>query len=268
MKEYQRYFDLNKAAWNRRTPVHCRSKFYDLEGFKSGKSSLNYIELEEVGEVRGKSLLHLQCHFGQDTLSWARLGAEVTGADLSDAAIETAQGLAAELQLPAEFICANVLELDRHLKQQYDIIFTSYGVLTWLPDLPRWGEVIAKALKPGGFFYIVEFHPMLHVLDYHKPEGIAHPYFDTREAYEEVFTGTYTDGGEDLELHGVEWRHSISDIINALTGQGLRLEYFNEFPFSVYNCFPDMVEAGEGRWVFKDIGEKIPYLFSLKAWKL
>lgn len=267
MKAYQRYFDLNKAAWNRRTPVHRSSKFYDVEGFKAGKSSLNFIELEEIGEVRDKSLLHLQCHFGQDTLSWARLGAEATGADLSDAAIDAARELAAELKLPAEFICANVLELDRHLKRQFDIVFTSYGVLGWLPDLPRWGEVIANALKPGGFFYMVEFHPVLQVFDYDKPGGIEASYFDTREAEESVFTGTYTDGGEDLELHDVEWRHSVGDIINALTGQGLHLEFFNEFPFSVYNCFPGMIEAGEGRWVFKDIGGNIPYLFSLKARK-
>ena len=151
--------EINRANWNERTPVHAASAFYDVEGFRAGQATLREIELREVGAVSGRSLLHLQCHFGLDTMSWARQGAKATGIDFSDAAIDLARSLNGELGLETRFICSNVYDLPKVLDEQFDIVFTSYGVLTWLPDLDGWAEVIDNHLKPGGVFYIVEHHP-------------------------------------------------------------------------------------------------------------
>jgi len=122
--------------------------------FRNGEVHLYPIEIEEVGDVRGKSLLHLQCHFGMDTMSWARLGADVTGLDFSDNAIETARQISAELEIPARFVCSNIYDAPNVLSEKFDIVFTSYGALCWLPDLKKWGEVVAHFVKPGGIFYI------------------------------------------------------------------------------------------------------------------
>jgi SAM-dependent methyltransferase len=160
------YMGKNRELWDEITPIHVQSDFYDLEGFKNGRSSMLYpIEIEEVGDVGEKSLLHLQCHFGMDTLSWARLGAKVTGADFSEKAIEMARSLSKELNIEADFVLSNIYDLPKHLKGEFDIIYTSGGVLYWLPDLKRWGEIIAHFLKPGGFFYILEGHPFSCVFD-------------------------------------------------------------------------------------------------------
>src|SRR5919206_2445351 len=155
-----KYVESNRSLWDGWTRLHAHSEFYDLAGFKAGRSSLKDIELAEVGDVRGRSLLHLQCHFGQDTLSWARLGAEVTGVDFSTEAIRLARALNEELHIPARFIQSNIYALPDVLDERFDIVFTSYGVLAWLPDLDAWGEIVARYLKPGGFFYIVENHPL------------------------------------------------------------------------------------------------------------
>ncbi len=161
----EQYFEANRQIWNLRTEVHKTSAFYDVEGWKKGKTSLNDIELREVGDVTGKKLLHLQCHFGQDTLSWARLGARVTGCDLSDNAIAYARQLAREAGLKARFVRCNVYDLSRYLGGKYDIVFASYGVVGWLPDLEPWAAVIARFVKKGGFFYLAEFHPVVWMLD-------------------------------------------------------------------------------------------------------
>ena len=151
--------EVNRRNWNERTPVHVASDFYDVEGFKAGRITLSDLEREGVGDARGRSLLHLQCHFGLDTLSWARLGARVTGVDLSDDAIATARRLNAELGLDARFIRANVFDLPEVLDEEFDVVYTAMGVLVWLPDLTAWARVVARHLKPGGLFYLLETHP-------------------------------------------------------------------------------------------------------------
>ena len=138
---------------------------YNVEGFKAGRITLNDIEIEEIGAVEGKSLLHLQCHFGMDTMSWARLGAEATGVDLSDASIDLANELNAELGLGTRFIRSNVYDLPDVLDGEFDIVYTSLGALCWLPDLTRWGQVIARFLKPGGTFYVRDEHPAGRIFD-------------------------------------------------------------------------------------------------------
>ncbi|MGH8056587.1 MAG: class I SAM-dependent methyltransferase [Candidatus Entotheonellia bacterium] len=159
------YLAANQALWDIWTPYHVTSPFYNVAGFKAGRDSLDPITLAGPGDVRGKSLLHLQCHFGLDTLSWARRGATVTGVDFSEEAITTARALATELHLHATFLQSNLYDLPQHLTGHFDVVFTSYGVLGWLPELEGWAQVIAHFLKPGGIFYIVEAHPFALLFD-------------------------------------------------------------------------------------------------------
>ncbi len=203
----QDYTQTNKNLWNQKTAIHIQSEFYDIPAFIAGKSSLNQIELDLLGEVQGKKILHLQCHFGQDTLSLARMGAKVTGIDLSDKAIEKASALANQLKLDARFICCDVLALDQHLEEQFDFVFTSYGTIAWFPKLDKWGQLIHQFLRSGGKFVMAEFHPMIWMLDDHF-ERIEHPYFNTKTFYE-AYTTSYTDGGAHPLTMGYSWNHPI-----------------------------------------------------------
>lgn len=259
------YIKINRELWNKKTPVHIASKFYDVEGFINGESSLNPAELEALGDVSGKSLLHLQCHFGQDTLSWARLGAEVTGVDLSDKAIDEAKNLNNKLGLNAEFICCNVYDLKQHLDKKFDIVFTSYGTIGWLPDLDKWAEIISHFLKPGGTFFIAEFHPTLLLFDWNF-EFIEYPYFNT--GMMPGFTkGTYADWNADINSSACEWSHSFEELFSALMDHGLNIVQFKEYPYSYYNCFNKMVKNNKGWWEIDGMEGKLPLMYSIKAIK-
>jgi len=267
LSEFERF---DQANWNELAPIHARSAFYDLAGFKAGRCSLTSIEREELGDVAGKSLLHLQCHFGMDTLSWARLGARVTGVDYAPAAIDLARDLSRELGLEARFLYASIYDLPALLEETFDIVFTSYGVLCWLPDLARWGQVIAHFLKPGGVFYIVEGHPFANVF-YNEPDAtrleVAYPYFPAAgpQAYE--CDGSYAD--TDVEVHhtSYEWPHSLGEIVNALLRAGLQLDFLHEFDRNVYRSHPYLVQGEDGWWRLPEHAESVPLMFSLKATK-
>lgn len=261
------YLSNNYSLWNKRAKPHSESKFYDMKGFILNETSLNSIEQNEVGDVKGKSLLHLQCHFGQDTLSWARNGAFVTGIDFSNTAIGLAKSLSCELDIPASFICADIYNLPTVLDDKFDIVFTSYGVIKWLPDVWRWAEIIAQSLKPSGFFYMVEFHPFIYVLDYESAERIEHSYFHTTEpiCYEEVGSYAMPESSESHPAYA--WSHTISDIVNALLAVELKLEFIHEFPYSVINCFPFVREDGLGKYVHSKYPNMVPMLYSIKATK-
>ncbi len=282
--EFSKYFEANKQSWNKRTSVHKDSAFYDLASFKNRKSSLNKIELEELGDVKGKTLLHLQCHFGMDTMSWAREGAIVTGVDFSDEAIKLAQELSTELNIPAHFICANVYDLLKSLKVSptgvpeqgegkehsllegvFDIVFTSYGTIGWLPDLDAWAGIVAHFLKPGGTFYIADFHPALWMMD-DNFEHIKYNYFNTEVITEEI-SGTYSD--RDAPIKSIEhgWNHPFSEIISSLLKHNLQIQLFNEFPYSPYNCFNNLEQGADGMWRIKGMDEKMPMMYSIKAIK-
>ena len=274
MDNYQSYFEANKQSWNKRTAVHKDSAFYDLASFKKGKSSLNKIELEELGSVKGKSLLHLQCHFGMDTMSWQREGAHCVGVDLSDEAIKLAKEINEELKLKTEFICANIYDLKSALKVSptggdlegaFDIVFTSYGTIGWLPDLDKWAGIVAHFLKPGGIFYIADFHPVLWMMD-DSFEKIKYHYFNTDVISEEIL-GTYSD--RDAPIKSIEhgWNHPFSEIFNALVKHGLQILQFNEFPYSPYNCFKNLEQGTDGMWRIRGMDEKMPVMYSIKAVK-
>ena len=279
MENFDLYFKANKNLWNQRTAVHKDSDFYNLAGFKAGESVLTSIELNELGDVKGKTMLHLQCHFGMDSLDWARRGAKVTGVDLSDIAIEEAKKLNEELGLDAKFICANVYDIaiSKNEKAEtppseglgeaetFDIIFTSYGTIGWLPDLQPWAKMIAERLKPGCTFYLAEFHPVVWLFD----DDFTH----IKYAYENrgvIVTenqGTYTDRNADIRGKEYSWNHSISEVLNALIHAGLKIEMFNEHMYSPYPCFRNVVEFETGKWHIKGLEGKIPMVYSLRVIK-
>ena len=261
----------NMENWDDRVDVHKESEFYDVEGFLKGRQTLDPIELEEVGDVSDKSLLHLMCHLGIDTLSWARLGAVATGVDFSEKAIRLAEDLSDQIGVAARFIASDIYKLPEVLDGEFDIVFTSGGVLTWLPDLEKWAKIVARYVKRGGFFYIREFHPASYVLD--DDEGVEelrlrYPYFPSGPMrFEEG--GTYADSSSDVKSAVTyEWSHSLSEIINSIIDAGLRVDFFNEFPFTTWRELPFMIQRDDGRWVLPSHQEGLPLMFSLKASKL
>ena len=265
-----RYVDANRRHWNELTPIHRESEFYDVPGFKAGKSTLHSVELEDLVDVSGKSLLHLQCHFGLDTMSWARLGARVTGVDFSDKSIELACSLAEELGSQARFILSDIYGLTGLLDERFDIVFTSYGVLTWLPDLGRWGQLISHFLKPGGTFYMVEFHPFSEVFDDECAGAnlrLRYPYFHTREPMRFETERDYADADAEVSTPEYAWAHSMGDIVNSIVSAGLRIEFLHEFPFTAYRALPMMDRGEDGWWRLKAGSGSVPLMFSLKATK-
>jgi SAM-dependent methyltransferase len=259
----ENYIELNRQSWNARTGVHIASDFYDVDGFLKGASSLNDIELGLLGDVAGKRILHLQCHFGQDTLSLARLGADVTGIDLSDRAIDEARKLNEKLDLSAEFICCNLYDLPQHLDAKFDIVFTSYGTISWLPDLQKWAEIVARFLKPGGRFVFVEFHPVVWMFDDDFKE-FKYSYFN-RGAIVETGSGTYADQSAPIETHDVGWNHPLNEVIGNLLRAGLKIEHFQEYDYSPYACFKTVEKIGEKKFVIPQLGGKIPMVYSIVA---
>ncbi|RBL90994.1 class I SAM-dependent methyltransferase [Chitinophaga flava] len=241
-----------------------KSAFYNLDKFKAGSTSLNPIEIRELGDVSGKKLLHLQCHFGMDTISWARLGAITTGLDFSDKAITAAKNLALELEANSQFVCSNVYDAGLHITDKFDIVFTSYGTIGWLPDLDKWAAVIVERLKPGGVFYMVDFHPILWMFD-DEFSYIKYSYFNTGEPIEEEKSGTYADREADLKDKEYGWNHSLSEILNALIKAGLTISFFNEHTDSPYECFSNMVKTGPDSYQIASMQNKIPLLYSIKA---
>ena len=263
MEHYGKFFEANKNLWNKRTVIHKDSSFYDVDGFKAGKNVLTSIELKELGDVKGKKMLHLQCHFGLDSLNWAKLGADVTGIDLSDEAIKVARNLNDELGMNTKFICCNVYDLKNYVDDQFDIVFTSYGVIGWLPDLDQWAKIISYYLKPGGTFYMAEFHPVIWMFDDDFKE-IKYCY-ENLGVIETESQGTYTDRNADIKAKEYGWNHSISEVLNALIRQGMKIEFFNEYMYSPYPCFHEVVSDNKGGWWIKGMEGKIPMVYSVKA---
>lgn len=261
-------FEHNRESWNELTTLHAKSNFYDIDSFKNGKTSLNHIEIEELGDIRGKKILHLQCHFGMDTLSLARQGAEVVGVDISDTSIQIATELSNELEIPAKFVRSNIYDIKDVLNETFDIVYTSYGAINWLDDLDKWAKIIYYYLKPNGRFHMVEFHPFIYTLDDNSEIGKS--YFKSKPL-ETIVENSYTDKSSEVSnknLKHIEWHHSLSEIHNSLITNGLKIEFLNEFPYQVYNCFPNLVEYEKGKWVSNKYGDKIPHMYSIKAKKI
>jgi len=265
MQEEDDYLKINRQSWNEKTEIHLKSEFYDVEGFLNGKSSLNSIDLNLLGDVKGKKILHLQCHFGQDTLSLARLGAIVTGVDLSDKAIESAKKLSEEINLPARFICCDVYNLPNHLNDEFDLVFTSYGTIGWLPDLNKWAGIVSQYLKPNGQFVFAEFHPVVWMFndDFNK---IGYNYFNTGPIIE-TLSGTYAEKEAKITQQYVNWNHAMSEVVNSLIQNGLTINSLDEFDYSPYNCFRHTIEFEPGKFRIEHLGNNIPMVYAILATK-
>jgi SAM-dependent methyltransferase len=267
------YLAANRRLWDAWTPINARSDFYAVERFKAGEVRLRDWEIAEVGEVAGKDLLHLQCHFGLDTLSWARLGARVTGADFSDAGVRQARALAAELGIDARFVCAEVTELPRHLDGAFDVVYTTFGVLGWLPDLGRWAQVAAHFVRPGGILYVAEAHPVLWVWDDGEDVRpgqlrLKYPYWQQPEPLAVPVRGSYADPSAQVdEPTEYSWQHSLGEIVTAVANAGLRIEFLHEFPFVVWPL-PFLEGRSDRTWRLPgELDGRLPLLFSLRARK-
>lgn len=263
--DYASFFEKNKNSWNRRTSVHVESEFYNMRAFLNGENTLNAPELELLGDVSGKSILHLQCHFGQDSISLARMGANVTAVDLSDASIQQAKKLSEQLNVPVEFICCNVYDAEKYIDKKFDIVFTSYGTIGWLPDLNEWARLISAFLKPGGEFIFAEFHPVVWMFD-NDFKTIGYSYFNSGPIIEQE-SGTYADRSADLNQEYIGWNHSLSEVINSLAQNGLGVKSFSELDYSPYNCFRHTFEFEKGKFRIAHLADKIPMMYTLKAIK-
>lgn len=259
----------NRAYWDELAAVHPDTDFYDVEGFLDGESTLRDVEREELADVvgEGTDLLHLQCHFGLDTLSWAREGATVTGVDFSGEAVARARELAAEAGLSerARFLECDVYDLPGRLDDRFDVVFASYGVTAWLSDLDRWAEVAASFLRPGGTFYLADGHPFGAVFGSVDGEDatVEWPYFHEGEL--EVPVEASYAGATDLDSEvAYEWQHTMGEAVTAVAGAGLVVDHLHEFPKLGFHHFEAMERDDDGWWRLPD-GPDLPLTYSLRA---
>ncbi len=257
----------NQRLWDELAPVHFRA-YREVQMLRAGQPVLDDIELDEIGDVQGRSLLHLQCHIGTDTLDWERRGAQVTGIDFSARSIDMACRLRDELGLQARFMHASVYDLPAGLQESFDIVYTSRGVLCWLRDLERWGRIIAGCLKPGGIAYVMDTHPSLCIFDDTVSGAlrVAHDYFHSPEpiVWDDAMPD-YADSGYVAQGPSHEWTWSLGDIVNALLNAGLRLELLNEYDRLFFQALPDMVECRDRWYHLPDHAGRLPLLFTLRA---
>ncbi len=281
-----RYVEGNRAWWDMVVPVHEASRGYDREGFLRGEKPLCPVELEELGPlVEGKSLLHLQCHFGMDTLNWARLGARVTGLDFAPQAIEAARRLVQDSGVPGRFVEANVYDAPAALEdERFEIVYTGIGALIWLPDITRWARVVADCLEEGGRLYVYEMHPVLHTLaidDARHPLVVTTPYFEQPEPFVSEDDATYVDGPKLEVTPTYEWNHGLGEIVTAVIEAGLRLDFLHEHREVPWQALPWMEPVGDpprgadgryqsGRmWRLPEAQrELVPLMYSLMATKV
>ena len=262
------HLEANRRMWDERVSVHLKSAFYDVPGFLAGTSHLRDFERPELGDVRGRSLLHLQCHFGLDTLSWAREGAEVTGLDFSASAIATARDIARDAKLEATFVEGDVHDAAKILHRTFDIVYTGFGAICWLPDIRRWAEVAWKMVRPGGIFYMSEFHPFTDIFD-EDDLTVANHYFDRGVPFVDESGATYTEGSANIQnTIDYTWTHPVSTVITALLDQGFRLELFQEHDYTLFPRFPSLEHHPEDRtYRLPEHHPRLPLMYSIRMVK-
>jgi SAM-dependent methyltransferase len=270
--ELPEFLAANRRNWDERVPIHRRDRtgFYAVERFLAGEKHLHSIEVGELGDVAGKRVIHLQCHFGLDTLILARHGAIVIGLDFSPAAIAEARALAAQAGLRAEFVCANVYDAREAVTGDFDIAYVTWGTICWLPDLTGWARTIASLLAPGGYLYFADAHPNMLILE-ERDGRLVHEYpIDTPAEHPLVFDQTQTYSGDRTPLAATrtyEWIHSLSRIVGALLDAGLTLDFLHEHPALPWPLFPMLVRGEDGMWRLPDSVPAFPLSVSLRARK-
>ena len=253
--------ELNKARWDERVPIHVASGLYDVDGFKAGKEQLRPFELELAGDVTGLRMAHLQCHFGEDTMAWARHGASIVGLDFSQPAVDTANSLAAELELDARFVCADVYDaVEAFEGERFDLVYTGVGALNWLPDLGRWADVVTALIKPGGRLLLAEFHPFSWVFE--EEHTVENDYFADHPLL-------WNDAGSYADLEAttannetVEHQHGLGEIVTALLERGHQLRALEEYDYTLFPRFP-FLEERDGGFFYPEGMPKVPLMFAL-----
>ena len=265
-----KYRAANRARWDEAVAVHAASEFYGVDRFLAGESTLLDLDRESVGPVAGKTLLHLQCHFGMDTLSWAREGASVVGVDFSSAAIAQARELAERAGLAdrARFVESELYDAPNALDEQFDIVYVNIGALNWLPDIPAWARVAAGFLRPGGLFYIHEIHPFVQTLDEEQADALVvrYPYFNRGAPLRFDNPDDYASQDASFEHNETyEWSHSLGEVATSLIEAGLTIESLREHDWTVYQPLQGMTESPRNIW--RVPGDLIPLAYSIRARK-
>ena len=258
---------INRRKWDESVPLHVASPSYDVPSFLRGTSTLQLLEPRELGSVRGKSLLHLQCHFGLDTLSWARRGAAVTGVDFSLPAVQAARRLARQAGIEARFIQSNLYDLPDVLDEQFDIVYTGKGAISWLPDIEGWAQVVARYLRPSGRFFLLEDHPIAEVFPNDAGATRLEPkisYFTSR-ALREEYDGTYATSAKMRHRVSYGWIHPMYRVLSAMLDNGLTIERFREYSFSYWRRYPFMNQDRRGYWHLRGNQRLIPLMWSVTA---
>jgi len=265
--------EQNRARWDEVVDIHVASDFYRVAEFKAGHSTLDPIVRSELGDVAGQKILHLQCHFGLDTMSLARLDAKVTGLDFSPKAIAAARKLAEETNINARFVEGRVEQAPDLAGTDFDIVFTSWGVLVWLPDISLWTQTIAKCLKPGGRFYMAEGHPILWIFEdqqetYLDNLNVVRSYFlEGPQRWENPFD--YAEPSVSLKHHqSNEWQHGLGEVVTALADAGLRIDFLHEHDSLVWPGIPGMIDNGQREYRAPEGAPRLPFAYSISARKI
>ncbi len=267
------FFETNRRNWEERVPIHRRdvTGFYNIDAFVAGRSDIGPVEAAELGDVGGRRRLHLQCHFGLGTLSLARCGADATGLDFSPSAIDAARDLARRTGIVGRFVEGNVYDAATLSPGPFDIVYSTWGTVSWLPDIARWAQTIAAVLAPGGFLYFADDHPAAQMLDEIDGRLVVSYPWQTPADSPLTFEAATTSNGDPTPLANTtsyQWIHPISDIVSALLGAGLQIEMLHEHEVLPWKPFPMMVAAGEGYFRLPDGAPSIPLALSLRARKI
>lgn len=261
--------DANRRHWDDLAAVHVDAEFYDVPSVVDGASSLRAVEREELSDLfedwaagRRTRVAHLQCHVGLDTVSLAREGADVVGLDFSAESVARAREIAERAGVDARFVESDVYDAPQALDGRFDLVFCSYGVLCWLPDVREWAGVVAALLRPGGTLYLVDYHPFTDALGWEDCRP-AYDYFaDEPAEFDE--DGSYADEDASLDhTRSYLWVHPVGEVVTALVDAGLELEFLHEFPHAYFRRFADMEADDDGRYRLPDVD--LPQLYSVRA---
>ena len=280
MADSSAYLDANRTFWDELVGIHVASTGpdgYDVDALRRGERRLHAIEETELGSVDGLDVLHLQCHFGVDSLILAQRGARVTGLDFSPAAVAAARALADDLGLDSRFVEGDLYAAPDLIDGRFDLVYVTWGTICWLPDLAGWAKVAARFLKPGGRFYFCDAHPAARVFDDSAeaaalPAGtlrLRYPYFHRAAPTTNTVTADYADPTAEIRnQRSYEWEHSVSDIVNAVIGAGLRLDWLHEHDEIAWKLVPVLVPGAHGQYRWPDgFPVTLPLSLSLAARK-